>query len=34
MAVLAPVLQTTGISVGGVQTADLSVNCGSVTLVQ
>jgi uncharacterized membrane protein len=34
MAVLAPMLQATGISVGGVQTADLSVNCGSVTLVQ
>ncbi len=34
MAVLAPMLQATGVSVGGVQTADLSVNCGSVTLVQ
>jgi uncharacterized membrane protein len=34
IAVLAPLLQTMGISIGGVQTADLSVNCGSVTLVQ
>ncbi len=34
IAVLAPILQTMGVSVGGVQTADLSVNCGSVTLVQ
>jgi uncharacterized membrane protein len=34
IAVLAPLLQTMGVSIGGVQTADLSVNCGSVTLVQ
>jgi len=33
-AVLQPILQALGVNVGNVQTADLSVNCGAVTLVQ
>jgi uncharacterized membrane protein len=32
--VLAPVLQTAGVAVGGAQTTDLSTNCGAVSLVQ
>ena len=32
--VLGPILQVTGASVGGVQVADLSTNCGAVSLVQ
>jgi uncharacterized membrane protein len=32
--VLGPILQVVGASVGGVQVADLSTNCGSVSLVQ
>ena len=32
--VLGPILQATGASVGGIQVADLSTNCGSVSLVQ
>ncbi len=32
--VLAPVLQTVGVAVGGAQTTDLSTNCGAVSLVQ
>jgi tight adherence protein G len=33
-AVLGPILQAVGISVGGVSVADLSTNCGAVSLVQ
>jgi uncharacterized membrane protein len=32
--VLGPILQATGISVGGVEVADLGTNCGAVSLVQ
>ncbi len=32
--VLGPVLQATGLAVGGAEVADLSTNCGSVALVQ
>jgi hypothetical protein len=32
--VLGPVLQATGVTVGGAEVADLSTNCGSVSVVQ
>ena len=32
--VLGPILQVSGVSVGGAQVTDLSSNCGSVALVQ
>jgi uncharacterized membrane protein len=32
--VLGPILQATGVTAGGVQVADLSTNCGAVSLVQ
>ena len=32
--VVGPILQAAGVSVGGAEVADLSTNCGSVSLVQ
>jgi hypothetical protein len=32
--VLGPILQAAGVSVGGVTVADLSYNCGAVSLVK
>jgi hypothetical protein len=32
--VLEPILQAAGVSMGGAEVADLSTNCGSVSLVQ
>jgi uncharacterized membrane protein len=32
--VLGPILQAAGVSVGGAEVADLSTNCGAISLVQ